>query len=279
MGWNIDFISELDFRKHLLETIKCYKDKLLPFDLKKLNKNIVDPIKLIFDKEIYKKSWPDLISGEIVRQRDKSSNNEIGFFHQYIFNYIKGCSSPKVGEKGGWDVIVKNPNGIVIDSKHNLVVKTIYVEMKNKHNTMNSASASKTLSKMMFMTTQESDCACFLVEAIAAKSQNIMWTSNNNGIHIFSDRIRKVSIDRFYSMVTGEPDAFFKICMALPDEINVVLNEYGHENLSLARDTAYDELLAKAKELNSQDIDRSMIMALYLLGFESYLGFNGKDSK
>lgn len=274
MTWDIDFISEQDFKKHVLDTIRCYKDKLSPLDLKGLNKNILDPIKLIFDKEIYKKSWEELIAGEIVRQRDKSSNNEIGFFHQYIFNYIAGCASPKVGEKGGWDVIVTNPNGIEIDPKSNIRVNKIYVEMKNKHNTMNSASAYRTFSKMQFMVGQEKDCACFLVEAIASKSQNSQWKLNATGIHMFSERIRRVSIDNFYALVTGKQEAFYKICMALPDQINEVIKENAPNNSTpFGKDTAYEELLKKAENLGILDKEKAFIMSLYLLGFGSYLEF------
>ena len=51
-----------------------------------------------------------------------------------------------MAEEGGWDVIYENANGIPIPDAGN--VHTVYVEMKNKHNTMNSASAGKTYIKM-----------------------------------------------------------------------------------------------------------------------------------
>ena len=47
------------------------------------------------------------------------------------------------------------------------IVHTIYVEMKNKHNTMNSASSAKTYIKMQGQILEDDDCACLLVEAIA----------------------------------------------------------------------------------------------------------------
>ena len=45
-----------------------------------LNKNIIDPIKLIFDKTVYQTSWEEMVGNEIFRQRDKSNNNDIGYF-------------------------------------------------------------------------------------------------------------------------------------------------------------------------------------------------------
>ena len=57
----------------------------------KSGKWIIDPIKLIFDKTVYQSTWDEIVSNEIFRQRDKSNNNDIGYFHQRIFQYIKNC--------------------------------------------------------------------------------------------------------------------------------------------------------------------------------------------
>ena len=110
--WNIDFISEDNFRKHVKETIKKYGEKLKPVDLKQFNKNIVDPVKMLFDKNVYGSTWEEIIGNEIFRQRDKSNNNAIGYFHQRIFQYIDGCKVPENGNEGGWDIIYTNKNGI-----------------------------------------------------------------------------------------------------------------------------------------------------------------------
>lgn len=53
---------------------------------------------------------------------------------------MNNCHVPENAKEGGWDVIYENPEGDM--------VHTIYVEMKNKHNTMNSASTGKTYMKM-----------------------------------------------------------------------------------------------------------------------------------
>ena len=131
MAWNLAFISEEDFKKHVQATILKYGEKLESFDLKRFNSNLIDPIKLIFDKSVYKTSWEEIVNNEIFRQRDKSNNNDIGYFHQNMFSYFSGCEVPQAG----WDVIYRNPEGIVLPDGD--VVHTVYVEMKNKHNTMN----------------------------------------------------------------------------------------------------------------------------------------------
>ena len=74
------------------------------------------------------------------------------------------------------------------------VVHTVYVEMKNKHNTMNSASAGKTFIKMQNQLLNDDDCACFLVEAIAQRSQNIKWETTVDKKKVGHKLIRRVSI-------------------------------------------------------------------------------------
>ena len=88
MKWNLSFISEEDFTNHVRATIDKYGEKLESFDIVRFNKNIIDPIKMIFDKTVYQSTWEEIVSNEIFRQRDKSNNNDIGYFHQRIFQYI-----------------------------------------------------------------------------------------------------------------------------------------------------------------------------------------------
>lgn len=269
MSWKLDFISEEDFTKHVADTIVQYDKKLLPFDIEKFNSNIVDPIKMIFDKNVYQYSWDELIGNEIFRQRDKSANNDIGYFHQRIFQYINKCHVPDNGKEGGWDVIFHDDEGIMLPDGDK--VSTVYVEMKNKHNTMNSSSAGKTYIKMQNQLLQNDDCACFLVEAIAKKSQNIKWTTTVNGSGVSHKRIRRVSIDQFYSLVTGSDTAFYDLCMELPRIISKVVSN--DSNINSPHDTVVEELRGIAEKLNYDDGELAMAMAVYLLGFSTYQGF------
>lgn len=254
---SLNFISDENFKKHIRETILQYGERLQPYDLEKFNGNIIDPVKLLFDKNIYGASWEEIIRSEIFRQRDKANNNSIGYFHQNIFKYIDGCEVPD----SGWDVIFRDDNNIEIGGKE---VSTIYVEMKNKHNTMNSSASAETFKKMKKQISREDDCACFLVEVIAKKSQNKSWKISLDGQKQKYKRIRRVSIDEFYKIVTGEEEAFYKMCMALPAAIKELLGE--GDALKVPKDTVFDELKNKS--------DRNPFeLALFMLGFESYLGF------
>ncbi len=174
---------------------------------------------------------------------------------------MKGCTAPKTG----WDVIFKPENGIYVPECGK--VKTIYVEMKNKHNTMNSQSSGRTYIKMQAKLLEDDDCACFLVEAIAKKSQNAAWTVSIDGTKQKHRRIRRVSMDEFYYTVTGEKDAFYKMCMVLPQVIEDVIENV--DEIKSPNDTVIEELNAIAKNKKG-----SFTLALYMLGFNTYNGFN-----
>lgn len=269
MGWSLGFITEQQFTEHVSATIEKYGEKLESYDIKKFNSNIIDPIKIIFDKTVYQTSWEEMVGNEIFRQRDKSNNNDIGYFHQRIFQYFNNCHVPENGEEGGWDVIYHDENGIKLPDGD--IVHTVYVEMKNKHNTMNSASAGKTYIKMQSQLLSDDDCACFLVEAIAKRSQNIKWETTVDGKKVSHKRIRRVSLDNFYALVTGEEDAFYKICMELPAVIDRVVRQ--DTSSKVPHDTVIDELRNIAKMANSETEDLAMAIAVYMLGFGSYKGF------
>lgn len=245
--WNLDFISKEDFKTHVSNTIKTYDETLKSINLNSFNSNIIDPIKLTFDSKVYRKTIEEVIESELVRQRDKTNTNAIGYFHQNLFKYINNCEVPNVG----FDVIYTRPDGT-----------KVYVEMKNKHNTMNSSAAQKTFLKMTTQILNEDNCDCYLVEIIAKRSQNVIWNVSLDYERVSNEHIKRVSIDKFYEEVTGDKDAFYKICKQLPLVIDEIISE--SDEYVVEKDTVLDELRA-----NNPDILKS----LYMLAFSTYEGF------
>ncbi|MCF6344148.1 MAG: Eco47II family restriction endonuclease [Devosiaceae bacterium] len=242
--YNLGFISDEDIFEHVLNTVNKYRTSLNSINLKQFNKNLIDPIKLTFDAKTYDKNLPDVIKSEILRQIDKTNNNHIGYFHQNIFKYMgNGWEVPQ----SGYDII-------------NLE-KDIFVELKNKHNTMNSSSSQKTYIKMQNTILRNSNATCMLVEVIAKKSQNITWNISLDSEPFSNDNIRRVSIDKFYELVTGDAHAFKKLCEQLPIIISDTI-----KNL--------DNLHEKNSVLEELEIlSPNLLKSLYLLSFERYSGF------
>ncbi|MEG1313541.1 MAG: Eco47II family restriction endonuclease [Bacilli bacterium] len=247
MNWNLEFITKEDFKNHVANTMKTYDETLKAIDLRTFNSNIIDPIKLTFDSKVYRKNIEEVIENEIIRQRDKTNTNAIGYFHQNLFKYIKNCEVPNVG----FDVIYTKEDSL-----------KVYVEMKNKHNTMNSSAAQKTYMRMMNQILVEDNCECYLVEIIAKRSQNIIWNVSLDYDKVSNPKIRRVSIDKFYEEVTGNKNAFYEICQVLPEIIDEILSE--NDDLSVEEDIVIKEL----KETNSD-----ILKSLYMLAFGTYEGF------
>ena len=241
-NYKLGFISNEDIFNHVKNTVLQYSTNI---NLKDFNKNIIDPIKLTFDAKVYGRSIKEVVIAECIRQMDKHNNNHVGYFHQNIFRYAGN----------GWKV----PNegfDVVNDNLH------IFVEMKNKHNTMNSAASQKTYMKMQHKIVRDNDATCMLVEAIAKKSQNKTWIVTVDKEQFNNPKIRRVSMDKFYEIVFGETNAFMKLCKALPDILDDVISSL---RVAEQKNTVFEEL-----EAISPDVTKS----LYLLAFKSYDGFD-----
>lgn len=240
--YNLGFISDEDIFTHVKQTVEQYRFHICLDDF---NKNLVDPIKLTFDSKVYGKSLEEIIESECLRQMDKSNSNYIGYFHQNLFKYLqtRGWEVPHKG----FDII--NPG------------KNIFVELKNKHNTMNAASSQKTYMKMQQKLLENDQAVCMLVEVIAKKSQNITWEITLDGKKYSNSHIKRISIDQFYKIAVGDPDAFFKLCRTLPEILDDVMLTIPRDSI---RNTVQDELNIKSHDL---------LKSLYLLSFETYEGF------
>lgn len=244
-GYNLGFISDKDLFEHVESTVKQYRFSI---NFSEFKKNMIDPIKLTFDSKVYCMSVEDLVESEIVRQLDKSNNNHIGYFHQNIFRYI--ASGWVVPEKG-FDVVNEK--------------EKIFVEIKNKHNTMNSNSSQKLFINMQNKLIEDREATCMLVEVIAKDSQNIPWKISLNGTQVYNENIRRVSIDKFYEIVTGDASAFKKLCIVLPKVIGDVVNTI---QLRHIEKKVIDELNA---------ISGNLLQSFYLLSFKKYEGFDAFD--
>ncbi|MBO4741523.1 MAG: Eco47II family restriction endonuclease [Bacteroidales bacterium] len=241
-NYNLGFISNEDLFNHVKETVLRYSANI---NLKEFNKNIIDPIKLTFDAKVYGRTMEEVVASECIRQMDKSNNNHIGYFHQNLFRYAGS----------GWEVPAEGFD-VVNEERH------IFVEMKNKHNTMNSAASQKTYIKMQNKIVRDSHATCMLVEVIATKSQDKTWIITVDKERFNNEHIRRVSIDKFYEIVFGDSLAFANLCKALPVVLDDVITELGS---STNQNTVFAELAA---------ISPNIMKSLYMLAFKTYEGFD-----
>jgi hypothetical protein len=76
------------------------------------------------------------------------------------------------------------------------------------------------------------------------------------------ENIRRVSLDKFYKLTTGETEAFKNLCEKLPIVIEDVVNAMNEETMD---STVFEEL---------QAISPNILKSLYLLSFKEYEGFD-----
>lgn len=241
--YNLGFLPDEVIYDYIKATVLKYTDHI---NLKSFNKNIIDPIKLTFDAKIYGKTFEEVIADECIRQIDKTNQNHLGYFHQNLFKLVGN----------GWEV----PDaGFDIQN----LARHIFVEMKTKHNTMNAGGALAVILQMQDKLLEDNEATCILVEVIAKRSQDIQWSGSYKGYVLKgTDRIRRMSIDKFYEFVFGDKHAFMKLCKALPLILDDIMEELNKGSLN-------NSVLAELKAISS-----NTFKSLFLLAFKTYEGFD-----
>lgn len=240
---NDDLANNEELVKFVKDTLSEYRNNI-NFDLKKFNKNLIDSTKLKFDAKMSGVSESQLIDIEARRQNDKTNNNIIGMFNQNIFKLL--CSSDWVISDVGFDMVNEK--------------QKIFVEIKNKHNTMNASSTLALYNKMLEIKSLDDDNICYLVEVISKRSKNVPWGKTVNRHFYKSDRIRKISMDKFCEIITGDEYAFKKLI----DAIYLIIDKSDSVEQEPIQSKILDEIINKWGNIWD---------GLKKLSFGSYKGF------
>ncbi len=239
--YNLGFISDLHLFQLVKETLKQFK---MSINLKSYEKNIIDPIRMTLEIHAYRTTPEQAVDREIARQLGKTIEGAVGWFHQHLFDYINGWEVPDDG------VDVMNHNG------------TIFGEIKNKYNTMNSSSAEKVFEKLKGIVVGNPKAIAYLIEVIAKKSQDVEWSIAGQYLQPNKAcRLRQISIDRFMALATGDKLAFYKLCSVLGLVVDDVLAAYPSGSF---KNTVIHELYERNPDI---------IKGMFLSSFGTYLGF------
>ena len=239
---------------HLLSCIENLHNSYLKakadISKKKFYKNKIDVIKLTFDSKFNDLDEETLIKTEISRQIDKSINNSIGTFHEEILGGIDGY---EMGNLSGFDIKASDD--------------TLFADIKNKHNTMNSSSAESLFQKLAKYADTYKQAKCYWVQILANKSFNQHWAGIINGKEYSHTRVFKISGDQFYKMLTGQENALFDLYKILPTAIDDFLKS--NEKSKKPEDSALTEISAGVK-----DSQRSILDEITFENYSYYLGFD-----
>lgn len=246
----LSFITD----EHLLNCVEnlynSYEKAKANISKSKFYKNKIDTIKLTFDSKFNDLDEETLIKTEINRQIDKSTNNSIGTFHEEILGGVKGF---EIGKFSGFDIKAKD--------------NTLFADIKNKHNTMNSSSAESLFQKLATYADTYKKANCYWVQILAKGSFCEKWFSEINGKEYSHSRVYKISGDKFYALVTGNDKAFFELYSILPKVINDFLKTRVDKKDN--NNSALKEITESAKESK-----RSILNEITFENYSYYLGFD-----
>ncbi len=246
----VDFISD----EHLLECIenlyKSYVKAKKNISKKKFYNNKIDTFKLMFDAHFNQLSEMSVIETEILRQIDKSINNSIGTFHEQVLGGIKGYER---GNLSGFDIKATDD--------------TLFADIKNKHNTMNSSAAESLFQKLAKYADTYKTAKCYWVQILAKASFNESWFGEINGKEYSHSRVYKISGDQFYYLLTGKETAFFELYQCLPIAIKDFLSNQDRQKNT--ENSAVSEI-----ESQTMASERSIFDEITFENYGYYLGFD-----
>lgn len=234
----VNFISD----EHLLLCIgnlyKSYVRAKNRVSKKSFYTNKIDTFKLTFDAKFNNINEDNLIQSEIMRQIDKSINNSIGTFHEQILGGIEGF---EIGNLSGFDIKANND--------------TLFADIKNKHNTMNSSSAEALFQKLARYADDYKNAKCYWVQILAKNSFSEHWKGDINGKEYSHSRVFKISGDQFYALLSGQEDAFFQLYKALPIAISDYLKSTQSEQ-GVKENSALEEITSETEKSKRSVLDQ-----------------------
>ena len=201
----VDFVSDehfLDCVRWVCESYMDPRDR----DEQSLNRNGIDPFKMVFDMICYDMDLSGWKVKEHARQEDKTTNNRTGDFHQRLLGGVDGWTDLGVGDDTKLDL--KRGDD------------TIFMELKNKFNTVNGDSLSKVREKLEANSARYPHSTNYWAYIVAkdGTSGTSSWRYKKRE----NPRIRKLWGDNVYSLVTGRGDSLYQVWRALPKAICVV---------------------------------------------------------
>ncbi len=247
----VDFIANDHFLK-CIETLYCsYLKAKEKISKNKFYNNKIDTIKLTFDTKFNMIDEESIIGTEILRQIDKSINNSIGTFHEQILGGIEGF---EIGNLSGFDIKAED--------------ETLFADIKNKHNTMNSSSAEALFQKLSRYADDYKKAKCYWVQILAKGSFIEHWKGEINGKEYSHSRVFKISGDQFYALLTRRQNALYELYKALPAAISDYMNTIKRTKSSSAN-SALSEIIEETESTN-----RSILDQITFENYSYYLGFD-----
>lgn len=215
MNRYVTFVSDEIFLEEVEKVVDAYAtDEDLsktPWDVLSNSSETIDQFKTLFDIYSNRFNLNDWKNFEIPRQHDKKASNRIGDFHQNLLGRVDGWVNLGRGHPTGMDLKKEDD--------------TIWMELKNKYNTMNSSSLRDTRFKCEELAEKYPNAKVYWAYIVSQNYESFdkTWVyrdNKENVVHEINDNIRNIAGRNVYTLVTGDETAFEQLFNALPKAIN-----------------------------------------------------------
>ena len=155
---------------------------------------------------------------ELTRQKDKNISNKIGEFHQKLLGGVKGWQDLQTGD--------------VADLCNDQ--KTIFLELKNKDNTVKGADMIHLWERLDEITGMYPKSIAYYahINEKHGTSGEDAWVYQGNS----NPNVKKIWGKNVYKLITGKQDALEKTWYALPAAISNIADSSKAYNLKMSQD-------------------------------------------
>jgi hypothetical protein len=145
---------------------------------------------------------------------------------------------------------------------------SLFADIKNKHNTMNSSAAESLFQKLAKYADTHKMANCYWVQILAKSSFCEKWAGDINGKEYSHSRVYKISGDKFYALLTKQDNALLKLYKVLPQAIKDYLDTMEGSS-SFIENSTLKEIKKQTKETK-----RSILDQITFENYSYYLGFD-----
>ncbi|MEQ8672564.1 MAG: Eco47II family restriction endonuclease [Aggregatilineales bacterium] len=234
----LSWISDEDLINAVKYVDLSLKGALSILRLETLQSNVIDPFSLLFETKLGEISVQQWIENETQRQTQKTVQNALGKFHEMILGRVNGWQHLGIGHETGLDL--RNEE------------KTIYAELKNKYNTLNDDGNYAVREKLFSLIDKNPQVTAYLVHIIrkTKRPYNKEWIKKEGRN---DPRVKVISGDLFYALVTSQNTALLDLYNKLPEVIESL--KANEEEFTFSDSTAMEELKIKLGSENPTNID------------------------
>ena len=164
----------------------------------------IDEIKKESDKICYGLTDDEWIKFDNARLKDKQINNKIGELHQYLLENVKDyCKCNDIDKSLKVDIMKKD--------------YSVFIEIKNKHNTMNSSSRESTINKLKQIKNKYTNSLC-LIGIVNGKNYKKKISD--------TPEIWEYSCDELFNLVFYDKNYYQIVNNCIIDGLSLCINEY-----------------------------------------------------